>query len=155
MLVHSPLDNTKSAPKNRRVSKSRKENNHKSHFKEGRGMIYSPHVEQQNHYVNDGRKKSEERSIKLPKIKPWKIILGSVFLGLIGLLYLTQIFQTQKIYQEVNALQRKYNSAEHTYMDAKYTYDRITGPAEVYHKAKQMGLVNGGPPNQVIIIKQH
>lgn len=92
--------------------------------------------------------------VGLPKIKPWKVILGSVIIGIFGLLYLTHVFSTQRLLEEVQTLEAEYNRARAQYDELKLRYDRMVGPAEIYRKAEGQGFINGGPADKVIIIKE-
>jgi hypothetical protein len=101
-----------------------------------------------NHSPADGKKTG------LPKIKPWKVILGSVVIGIFGLLYLTHVFSTQSLLEEVQVLEAEYNRTRAQYDELKLRYDRMIGPAEIYQKAEQQGFINGGPADKVIIIRE-
>lgn len=92
--------------------------------------------------------------VGLPKIKPWKVILGSVIIGIFGLLYLTHVFSTQRLLEEVQTLEAEYNRARAQYDELKLRYDRMVGPAEIYRKAEEQGFINGGPADKVIIIEE-
>jgi cell division protein FtsL len=94
------------------------------------------------------------RNIVLPKIKPWKVIIGSLIVGVLGLAYLTHVFSTQNLLEEVQTLEAEYNKARAQYDDLKLRYDRMIGPAEIYRKAESQGFVNGGPVDEVITIKE-
>lgn len=90
----------------------------------------------------------------LPKIKPWKVILGSIAIGIFGLLYLTHVFATQRLLEEVQILEAEYNRERVQYDELRLRYDRMIGPAEIYRKAEEQGFINGGPADKVIIIKE-
>ena len=92
--------------------------------------------------------------IGIPKVKPWKVIVGSIIIGALGLLYLTHVFSTQRLLDEVQTLEAEYNRARAQYDELKLRYDRMIGPAEIYRKAEEQGFVNGGPADKVIIIKE-
>lgn len=92
--------------------------------------------------------------IGLPKVKPWKVIVGSIIIGALGLLYLTHVFATQRLLDEVQTLEAEYNRSRAQYDELKLRYDRMVGPAEIYRKAEEQGFVNGGPADKVIIIKE-
>ncbi|MEX0680437.1 MAG: hypothetical protein WD097_03575 [Balneolales bacterium] len=83
---------------------------------------------------------------------PWKLILFSIFLGISGVLYLTHLFQTQNILSEVQQLRREYERAHRIHADTRRTYDRMTGPVEVYRQAEAMGMMYGGANDPVIIV---
>lgn len=92
--------------------------------------------------------------IGIPKVKPWKVIIGSIILGILGLMYLTHVFSTQRLLQEVQQLEAEYNRSRAQYDELKLQYDRMVGPAEIYRKAEEQGFVNGGPADNIIIIKE-
>ena len=92
--------------------------------------------------------------VGLPKIKPWKVILGSLLIGVFGLLYLTHVFSTQRLLEEVQTLEAEYNRSRVQYDELKLRYDRMIGPAEIYRKAENQGFINGGPADKVITIKE-
>lgn len=92
--------------------------------------------------------------IGLPRFKPWKVIIGSIVIGALGLLYLTHIFATQHLLEEVQILEAEYNRSRAQYDELKLRYDRMIGPAEIYRKAEEQGFINGGPADKVIILKK-
>lgn len=81
------------------------------------------------------------------------MIVASMFIGAAGLLYLTHVFATQNLLNEVRQLEADYNRARAKYDGFKLQYERMIGPAEIYDKAEARGFVNGGPADKVIIIK--
>lgn len=86
----------------------------------------------------------------LPKIKPGMIILLSLILGIIGFTYLTHVFATQKLLQEVQVLEKEYNNARQIHDGLKLQYDRLIGPAEIYEKAREAGFINYEPADYTI-----
>jgi len=98
--------------------------------------------------------KEKKKRLSLPQIKPWKVIVGAMVIGALGVLYLNHVFATQKLLQDVQKLQRKYNQAKRLHNDYKLTYDRMIGPAEIYQKAKKKGFINGGPAEKVIEVQK-
>lgn len=101
-----------------------------------------------------GTSRKNSTKIGIPKIKPWKVIIGSIIIGALGLLYLTHVFATQQLLEEVQLMEAEYNRARAQYDELKLQYDRMVGPAEIYRKAEQQGFVNGGPADKVLIIKE-
>lgn len=136
MIVKSPVKKKKTeVRKNRRPEAKRS-------FRNGNG-----------HTPVYGKKKtaeSERGKLSLPRISPWKMILGTIVLGALGVLYLSHVFATQELLNEVEQLEQQYNNARRTYDDYRLTYDRMTGPAEIYEKAQNQGFINGGPADRVI-----
>lgn len=107
-----------------------------------------------NNYKSFKRQGREKGSKKWAKIKPWKVIVATIALGLLGILYLTHVFTTQQILRDVEQLERQHQKAKRIYLDRKLIYDRLTGPTFIYPKAKSMGFVNGGPADKIIEVEQ-
>lgn len=103
---------------------------------------------------SQAKNKQSDGKIGIPRIKPWKVILGSVIIGIAGVMYLTHVFATQSLLREVQQLESEYNQARAQYDELKLQYDRMVGPAEIYRKAEAQGFINGGPAEQVIIVKE-
>ncbi len=135
MMVQSPLKKHDIRPNLQKVPKP----NRKSSSKNGSRTNRAP---------------KEDRKVSLPTIKPWKVIVGSIIVGALGLMYLTHVFATQNLLDEVQTLEAEYNRARAQYDELKLRYDRMIGPAEIYRKAENQGFINGGPADKVIIIKK-
>lgn len=101
------------------------------------------------------RTRTNEKSItnKLPVFTPWKIVLASLLIGICGIYYINHVFQTQQTLLEVNQLQIEHNRAMRQYHEKRLTYDRMTGPKEIYQKARQQGFINAGPADLIIKIE--
>ncbi|HKJ34694.1 MAG TPA: hypothetical protein VKA34_22915 [Balneolales bacterium] len=156
MFIHSPVKSDKKVKPNvRRKNKPGRHQKRNANFKKGPDLVFSPNKKNSipQYGVKNGKKKSSEQHLKWSKIQPWKIIVGSIIIGLSGLLYLNHVFETQRLLKEVNHLKQNYTKTKRIYEDRKFTYDRMIGPAEIYSKAKKLGLINGGPADKVIIIK--
>ncbi|MEX2585195.1 MAG: hypothetical protein WD315_02300 [Balneolaceae bacterium] len=116
----------------------------------GNGSITGGHIP---HYGK--RKKTDDTSaINLPAITPWKIILTSFLIGICGLFYITHVFSTQQILQEVQQLENEYNKVNRQYAEKRLAYDRMVGPKEIYQRARDQGFINAGPADQIIIMKK-
>jgi cell division protein FtsL len=89
-----------------------------------------------------------------PSLKPGKVILATLIIGVFGFAYLTHVFATQRLLQEVQQLEKEYNKARQMHDELKLRYDRMVGPAEIYQKAKEQGFVNGGPADKVIVVEE-
>ena len=87
------------------------------------------------------------------RVKAWKMILLIVMIGVAGLFYVNHIFQTQEILSEVSSLERDYERVRRIHADRKFQFERLTGPAEVYRRASEQGLIHGGAAEGVIIVK--
>lgn len=119
--------------------------------------IRSHHGTSSNGYNHGKRIKTKDENKKgfsLPQLKPWKVILGAIVLGALGILYLNHVFATQELLREVNQLEREYNSVKRVHSDYRLTYDRMIGPADIYEKAKNQGFINGGPAEKVIEVEK-
>lgn len=98
-------------------------------------------------------KSDKKKTLSLPKLKPWKVIVGALVLGALGILYLNHVFATQELLREVQQLEQEYNQAKRMHDDYRLTYDRMIGPAEIYENAKSAGFINGGPAEKVIEVE--
>lgn len=96
---------------------------------------------------------STSTSGKEKRISSGKVIFFSLIFGALGLMYLTHVFSTQQNLKDVTRLQREYDKVKRLYADRKFTYDRMIGPAEVYERAKRLGLNDGGPADGVIYVE--
>ncbi|HYW35916.1 MAG TPA: hypothetical protein VE868_10950 [Balneolaceae bacterium] len=139
MLVKSPLQK-KDAKKNRRKSKRNKKRTSGS----------GGNANQKNH----GRR-SSEKGRKLPffRIAPWKVIVGILVIGGLGILYLNHVFATKRLLNDVQKMQQQYKQAKRRHAKYRMKYDRMTGPTEITKKAKKMGFINGGPAKKIIRVK--
>lgn len=91
---------------------------------------------------------------RIPSIRPGRVILAAIIIGIFGFMYLTHVFATQQLLKEVQQLEKEYNNARQMHDELKLRYDRMAGPAEVYEKAKKQGFVNGGPADKVLVIEE-
>lgn len=98
------------------------------------------------------RKKEPESPSQglLSKVSPWKMIALCLAIGVAGYLYISHVFYTQQLLSEVNQLRTQFDNARIDHTDSKLTYERMTGPAEVYSRAKTIGLYDGGPADKII-----
>ena len=103
-------------------------------------------------YPTSGAKRSAPEKTKAG-IAPWKIILATILIGLAGYFYLTHLFTTQAIYQEVQQLEQEHESARRIYEDRRMTYERMTGPVQVYERAAELGFIHGGATDPIIEIE--
>lgn len=131
-----------------KVKKNRRSNTKKSSSSSNRILINGP---KENKRINGSAKK--KKGI-LPKLKPWKVIIGAIVLGGLGILYLNHVFATQQLLREVNQLEAEYNRVHRMHTDYKLIYDRMIGPAEIYENAQDAGFINGGPAEKVIEVEK-
>lgn len=85
------------------------------------------------------------------KVTPFKMVAVSVAIGIFGYLYISHVFYTQQLHAEVNQLQATFNQIRVDHNTTQLTYERMTGPADVYERAKSLGLIDGGPADKIII----
>lgn len=137
MMVQSPLKKHNIRPNLRKVEKP-----------SGNGNIGNGSQRKQSGY------KKVKNKVSIPKFKPWKIILGSIIIGILGFTYLTHVFSTQKLLEEVQFMEAEYNRSRAQFDELKLRYDRMVGPADIYDKAEAQGFINGGPADKVIVIKE-
>jgi len=98
-------------------------------------------------------KPSRETVPMAERFKAWKMIGLIVIVGVAGIFYVKHVFETQEILTEVSNLERDYEKVRRIHADRKFQFERLTGPAEVYRRASQQGLVHGGAAEGVIIVK--
>lgn len=138
MMVQSPLKRQENKPNLRKVPKP----------------DITPSSSSAKKAKANRRAKVAVKNSGLPKVKPGKVILATIILGIFGFVYLTHVFATQKLLQEVQLLEQEYNKARQMHDELKLQYDRMIGPAEIYQKAKEQGFINGGPADKVIIVEK-
>jgi len=92
--------------------------------------------------------KAAEPSGKM--LSPVKMLVVTLLIGVFGYLYIAHIFYTQELLREVNQLRTTYENARVDHTDTRLTYERMTGPADVYRNAKTLGLTDGGPADRII-----
>lgn len=138
MIVKSPLRRPKTRPNLRSVPKPN-----------GRS---SSTTQKKGH--NTTKAKASSVKTKIVNIKPWKVILATVLIGVLGFMYLTHVFATQNLLDEVQMLETEFNKARSRHDALKLRYDRMIGPSEIYRKAEAAGFINGGPADKVLIIKK-
>ena len=147
MIVKYPLKESKTKPNVRKSPSKRRNGAPKS----GKYINVSGNGSQSHGRPIKEKKKSR---ISLPKVKPWKVVLGAFIIGGLGVLYLNHVFATQALLQEVQQLEREYNQAKRMHDDYRLTYDLMIGPAEIYDKAKSRGFINGGPAEKIIEVEE-
>lgn len=144
MLIKSPLKKEKVRPNKRkgRNGSSKSNGTGKAGLRSSNGN-YGKRISQ----------KEKKKRISFPELKPWKVILGAITIGALGILYLNHLFATQQLLREVQQLEQEYNQAKRLHSDHRLTYDRMIGPSEIYGKAKELGFINGGPAEKVIEVE--
>lgn len=143
MIVKSPLKEKKTKPNVRKRPSEHKKN--------GSARRLFPGNSNGNGSSHGRRIKEKKKSrLSLPSVKPWKVILGAIVIGGLGVLYLNHVFATQELLREVQQLEQEYNQAQRMHDDYRLTFDRMIGPAEIYEKAKARGFINSGPAEKII-----
>lgn len=145
MLVKSPMKKEKVKQNKRRSS---------SNGRKKAGRNGSKRAQQGSYGKRIGSEEKKSSKISIPKVKPWKIIVGVLALGALGIFYLNHVFATQQLLREVQQLEREYNQAKRMHDNYRLTYDRMIGPAEIYENAKKAGFINGGPAEKVIEVEK-
>jgi len=148
MYIHTPVTKDRVDSKLRRVDhkkQQRQKKSSKAAYEFGYG---EPYAGEQGRYAQ----KKSSQTPKANSVKIGKILIVASLFGVLGVLYLSHVFATQKILENVNQLERQYKEAETIYNDKKLMYERLTGPTYIYPKAKQLGLINGGPAEKVVEI---
>ncbi len=96
------------------------------------------------------KKVSQGTGFKLSAFKPTKIIVFTLVAAIFGFIYLTHVFATQELLGQVQQLQRDYEQTQQVHDELKLRYDRMTGPANIYRKARELGFINAGPADQIL-----
>ncbi|MBU94474.1 MAG: hypothetical protein CL669_02645 [Balneola sp.] len=110
-----------------------------------------------NDYIHSPSKKANKKigqriGINLSSFKPAKIIAFTVVAAFLGFIYLTHVFATEKLLGQVRQLQKEYEQSQQVYDDLRLRYNRMTGPVDIYRKAKELGFINAGPADQILEI---
>lgn len=137
MLVKSPMKKQQVKENRRKSAPKKKKTTHRKTSSKNHGR----------------RVKKGKSTLSLPSVAPWKIILGVIVIGLLGMAYLNHVFATQKLLADVQKLEQKYNQAKRAHDSYRLMYDRMIGPAEISAKAKNLGFINGGPAKKVIEVQ--
>lgn len=139
MLVKTPAKDKEVKP-NKRKQKQKKRDTSRSGSKQS--------------FENHGRRvKKKDSKLSLPNISPWKVILGVILLGGLGILYLHHVFATQKLLNKVQTMEQTYQQSKRNYKLVRMKYDRLTGPIKITKEAKSMGFIDGGPAQKIIKVK--
>ncbi|MDZ7695170.1 MAG: hypothetical protein U5K69_29310 [Balneolaceae bacterium] len=140
MLVKTPLQEKQ----NKQAQPNRRPKNPNNRKKSGNGST-----------IRYGTKrKNKDKKLSLPSVPAWKMIIGAVVIGALGMLYLKHVFATQQLLTEVHQLENEYQKAKRRHEDLRLTYDRMIGPKEIYEKAKNQGFINGGPADNIITVEE-
>ena len=140
MLVKTPPKPKRPKPNRRKVTPKKGKNG----SKRTNGKSSKSH----------GKKiKNEHKLFSLGQVQPWKIILGVIVAGVLGLFYLKHVFATQELLAEVEQLEQQYEQIKRKHDYYRLTYDRMIGPKEIYDKAKAAGFIDGGPAEKVIEVE--
>lgn len=86
----------------------------------------------------------------MSKITPFRVIATTIVLGLCGYLYISHVFYMQQLHSEVIQLRSQYEQVRIDHLNSQLSYERMTGPADIYIRAKEMGLVDAGPADRII-----
>lgn len=147
MIVMSPLKKKKARPTQRKAPSS--PGSHR-----GNGVHRFVSNGSGNGTVYGKRKKQPgQTQLLLPNFRAWKVILGAVIIGVLGVLYLNHVFATRELLREVQQREHAYEKAKRSHADYRLTYDRMIGPKEIYEKARDLGFINGGPADKVIVVE--
>jgi hypothetical protein len=81
------------------------------------------------------------------------MILWSLGIGLLGFLYMGYQYGTQQTLMEVRGLEKSYRQSLLEVQDLQMQLDRMTGPKEIYQKAREQGFVNAGTDHRVLRVE--
>ncbi len=95
---------------------------------------------------------SEDAAIRkaIASITPFRMIVATLILGVFGFLYISHVFYMQQLHTEVNQLRTQFEQVRIDQLNTQLTYERLTGPAEVYLRSRQLGLIDGGPADRIL-----
>lgn len=144
MHIKSPLKKQK-VKQNKRRSPSDKKTKRSPGSSSGNGSSYGRRID------SDDENKG---TFSWPSLKPWKVIVGALILGLLGMAYLKHVFATQELLREVQQLEREYKQVKRMHDTYRLRYDRLIGPTQIYENAKNAGFINGGPAEKVIEVEK-
>lgn len=103
---------------------------------------------------NYGTPKSNKSTKPIITIAPRKLILWAVITGILGFSYITHVFNTQQILAQVNETRVEYERARIIYDNRALIYHRMTGPAEIYSRAKEQGFIDKDPSDRIIEVRR-
>lgn len=86
----------------------------------------------------------------IASITPFRMIATTLMLGVFGYMYISHVFYMQKLHTEVNSLRTEYEQVKIDQHNTQLTYERLTGPSVVYQRARQIGLIDGGPADKIL-----
>lgn len=95
----------------------------------------------------------EDAALKkfIESVTPAKMIIGSLIIGVLGYFYISHVFYMQRLHAEVLRLRSVHAQVRLDQLNTQLTYERMTGPADVYQRARQIGLIDGGPADNLLI----
>ncbi len=102
-----------------------------------------------------GAEKPSKPSVFGQKFTAGKVMLITLLLGAAGLMYLMHIFTMQQMLRDITRMTKDYERARLRYEDRMLTWERKTGPAEIYLKAKANGLEYGGLTDQTLVVEKN
>lgn len=145
MHIKSPLRKEKVKQNKRKTPSDKKTKRTPGNSPGGRGSNYGRRI-----------KSDEEKQdgLSWPSLQPWKLIVGALILGLLGVAYLKHVFATQELLREVQQLEREYKQVKRMHDTYRLKYDRMIGPTQIYENAKNAGFINGGPAEKVIEVEK-
>lgn len=86
----------------------------------------------------------------MASITPFRMMTAILMLGVFGYLYISHVFYMQQLHTEVSRLRNQYEQVRIDQHNTQLTYERLTGPSDVYHRARQLGLIDGGPADKIL-----
>ncbi len=98
-----------------------------------------------------GRKKTFFAGWPGFSIAPGKVIFWSMVIGVAGFIYITHVFTTQNLLQDVNEVRLEYDKVRSIHETRVLDFEQITGPAAVFSRARELGYEQSGPADYIII----
>jgi hypothetical protein len=125
---------------------------HKELYTMGKRVMKSPGIVNESDSVKkllQGQASTQIAST-MSKITPFRVIATTIVIGLFGYLYISHVFYMQQLHSEVMQLRTQYEQVKIDHLNSQLSYERLTGPADIYIRAKEMGLVDAGPADRII-----
>ncbi|AXJ00341.1 hypothetical protein CYPRO_1076 [Cyclonatronum proteinivorum] len=71
-------------------------------------------------------------------------------LGFVAMIYITHIFATEKLLQQVSAAEQELERVQMIHDARMLRYEQLTGPSAVFERATELGFEHAGPADYVI-----
>lgn len=94
--------------------------------------------------------RKQTAAAKKGKVSALTVYACLLAFGIFAMMYITHTFAMQQLVQDVSAAQRELERAEMLHERRVLQYEQLTGPSEVFSRARELGFVHVGPADFVI-----